>query len=104
MALHLTDFTHPNPFFSTFLPVIDAFFLIFLIWQLMFFVSLNSFSDGQEHNMAELLLTIYDLNYDIQEQGVAPALLNLALNIFDAICIFLSLYYFLVIMIDLITR
>jgi hypothetical protein len=104
LALHLTDFTHPNAFFSTFLPLIDALFLIFLIWQLMFFLSLNDFSDGQEHNMSELLMTIYDLSYEMQEQGIVPALFNLALSLFDALCVFVSIYYFLNIMLELITR
>ena len=101
-ALHLTDFKNPNPFFSTVLPLIDAVFLIFLIWQLLFFLSLNDFSDGQEQSISDLFMTIYDLNYDIQEQGTVPALFNLALSLFDAACVFLSIYFFLAISIDLI--
>ena len=54
--------------------------------------------------MSELLMTIYDLSYEMQEQGIVPALFNLALSLFDALCVFVSIYYFLNIMLELITR
>lgn len=95
LSLHFTDLTHSNAFFSLFLPLLDAFFLIFLCWQLLFFMSLNSgFSDGGHYSLSDLLQDIYDLRYDIQEYGLAKALFDLVLNLFDAACFFIAVYYY----------
>lgn len=102
LALHNTDFTHPGAFYHLFLPLMDALFLIFLLWQMIFFFTLNNFSDGRHYGFHDLLIDIYDLRYDIQEQGVASALFQLALNLIDFICIFISVFYYYSLTLELI--
>ena len=102
LALHHTDFTHPNSFYHLFLPVMDILFLIFLSWQMLFFFTLNNFSDGKNYGIHDLLLDIYDLRYDIQDHGLSYALFNLSLNLIDFICIFLSVFYYYSLIIDLV--
>lgn len=102
LALHNTDFTHPDSFYHLFLPLVDVFYLIFLLWQALFFFTLNNFSDGQHYAFNDLVADIYDLRYDIQDHGLLPALIQLSLNIIDFICIFLAIFYYCAIMIDLI--
>ena len=103
LALHFTDFAHPSAFFSVFLPVIDALFLIFFCWQLLFFMTLNTgFSDGDSYSFYDLVADIYDLRYDIQEQGPLKAFLSLALNLFDLVCFFIAMFYYYGMVIDLV--
>lgn len=103
LALHNTDFTHPHSFYHLFLPLVDLLFLIFLSWQLLFFFTLNNFSNGEQYGFHDLLIDIYDLRYDIQDHGLAYALFNLSLNIIDFICIFLAVFYYYALMVDLIS-
>lgn len=101
LALHFTDFTHARSFYSVFLPLIDVLFLIFLCWQLMFFMALNNFSDGDHYHLQDLFVDIYDLRYDIQDHGLFSALFSLTLNLFDAVCFFLAIFYYYGMVIDL---
>lgn len=101
LALHFTDFTHPDPLFSRVLPLVDAVFVIFLMWQLLFFFSLHSYSDGDSYHFSDVLLDIYDLRYDIADVGILAALLQLAFNLVDAACFFLSIYFCYAVLIDL---
>ena len=95
LSLHFTDITHPNNFFSVLLPLLDALFLIFLCWQLLFFMSLNSgFSDGGHYSLSDLLRDIYDLHYDIQDLGLGRAIFDLAQNLFEVACFFIAIYYY----------
>lgn len=103
LALHFTDFSHPSGFFSVFLPLIDVLFLIFLCWQLLFFMTLNSsFSDGDHYHFQDLIVDIYDLRYDIEDKGLLPALFSLAVNLFEMICFFLALFYYYGMLIDMV--
>lgn len=103
LALHHTDFANPDGFYRLFLPLLDAAFLIFLLWQMMFYFTLNNFSDGHHYGFSDLLVDIYDLRYDIEDHGLLYALFNLSLNIIDLICIVLAVYYYYAMMIELIT-
>ncbi len=103
LALHFTNFSHASAFFSVFLPLIDALFLIFLCWQLLFFMTLNSgFSDGDHYHLQDLLVDIYDLRYDIEDQGLLRALFSLALNLFETICFFVAMFYYYGMVIDMV--
>ena len=103
LSLHFTDFSHPDRFYSTFLPFIDVLFLIFLCWQLLFFMTLNSsFSDGDHYSFYDLIADVYDLRYDIQDQGIFKALFCLALSLFDVICFFVAMFYYYGMVIDMV--
>lgn len=103
LALHFTDFAHPNGFYSTFLPIIDVLFLIFLCWQLLFFMTLSSgFSDGNHYHFSDLIMDIYDLRYDIQDEGLLRALFNLACGLFELICFFVAMFYYYGIVIEMV--
>ncbi|MCF7982019.1 MAG: hypothetical protein K9K86_08540 [Pseudomonadales bacterium] len=104
LALHHTDFSHPNTFYHLFLPIVDLIFLIFLSWQMLFFFTLNNFSDGKNYGFHDLIVDIYDLRYDIQDHGLASALFTLSLNLIDFICIFLSVFYYYSLIIELVTN
>lgn len=102
LALHFTDFSHQNGFYSTFLPFVNVLFLIFLCWQLLFFMALNtSFSDGDHYSFYDLVTDIYDLRYDIQDQGLPRALFSLTLNLLDSLCFFVAMFYYFSMVIDL---
>jgi len=103
MSLHLTQFSDPNPFFSIFLPLVDAVFLIYLLWQLIFFMSLHDFSDGNSYQMQDLLIDIWDFRYDIRESGLLYALIHLCLNITEVICFLFAVFYYYKLSIQLIT-
>ena len=92
-ALHFADFNHPSEFNSLFLPLICALFLVFLIWQLMFFSSLYSMPGTDNYGLFDLLADIWDFRYDVEELGFVPALMQLALKVIDALCFMLSVYY-----------
>lgn len=94
LALHHTDLSANNSFFSVFLPILDMLFFIFIIMQIMFYFSLNNFSNGNNYNFKDLILDIYDLRYDIQDHGLMYALFHLTLNIIDLICIVVAVYYY----------
>jgi len=103
LSLHFTEFGHPQAFYGVFLPLIDVIFLIFLFWQLLFFMTLSSsFSDGDHYHLQDLVMDIYDLRYDIEEQGLLRALLSLALNLFEMICFFLAMFYYYSMVIDMV--
>ncbi|MEH6357505.1 MAG: hypothetical protein V7745_00845 [Pseudomonadales bacterium] len=103
LSLHFTDFGHASSFYSLFLPFVDVLFLIFLCWQLMFFMALNnSFSDGDHYHLQDLIVDIYDLRYDIQDHGLLSALFSLALNLFEVACFFLSIFYYYGMVIEMI--
>ena len=103
LALHFTDFSHPNGFYSTFLPFVNVLFLIFLCWQLLFFMTLNTgFSDGDHYSFYDLVTDVYDLRYDIQDQGMLRALFSLTLNLFDLICFFVAMFYYYGMVIDMV--
>jgi len=68
LALHHTDFTHPDAFYRLFLPLVDAAFLIFIVWQVMFYFTLNNFSSA--YGFFDLFQDIWDLRYDIEQQGL----------------------------------
>ena len=93
LALHYTDFSHPDALFSRVLPLVDAAFIIFLLWQLLFFFSLHSFSDGDTYHFSDLLVDIYDLRYDIADVGIVVALVRLSFNLIEMGCFFLSIFY-----------
>lgn len=103
LALHHTDFTSPDGFYHLFLPLVDAAFLIFLLWQMMFYFTVNNFSDGNHYGFSDLIMDIYDLRYDIEDHGLLYALFNLSLNIIDLICIFMAVFYYYSMMIELIS-
>lgn len=94
MALYHTDLNHSHGFFSLVLPVVDLLFLIFLAWQLLLYFSLNQLSSGDHYGITDLFIDIYDLRYDIQDHGLLYALFQLSLNVIDLICIFLSVFYY----------
>jgi len=102
LSLHFTDLSHASSFYCVFLPLIDALFLIFLCWQLMFFMALSSFSDGDHYHLQDLIVDIYDLRYDIHDHGLLSALFSLALNLFEALCFFLSVFYYYGMVIDMV--
>lgn len=102
LALHQTNFSHPNAFYHLFLPIIDVVFLIFLCWQMIFFFTLNNFSNGKSYGFHDLIIDIYDLRYDIQDHGLTYAMINLLLNLIDFICIFLSVFYYYSLTIELV--
>lgn len=103
LSLHFTDFGHSSSFYNLFLPIIDALFLIFLCWQLLFFMALNnSFSDGDHYHLQDFIVDIYDLRDDIQEQGLPSALFSLAPNLFEVMCFFLSIFYYYTLVIDMV--
>lgn len=104
LALHHTDFTHPHAFYHLFLPLVDLLFLIYLSWQLLFFFTLNNFSNGQQYGFFDLLMDIYDLRYDIQEHGWLSASVQLTFNLIDFICIFAAIFYYFALIIELISR
>ena len=93
LALHYTDFSHPDALFSMVLPLLDAAFIIFLMWQLLFFFSLHGFSDDDTYYFSDLLIDIYDLRYDIAEVGAVVALVRLSFNLIEVGCFFLSIFY-----------
>ncbi len=93
LALHYTDFSHPDAFFSMMLPLLDAAFIIFLMWQMLFFFSLHGFSDDDTYYFLDLLVDIYDLRYDIAEVGPVVAIVRLSFNIIEVGCFFLSIFY-----------
>ena len=101
MALHYTDFSHPGAFFSMVLPLLDAAFIIFLMWQMLFFFSLHGFSDDDTYYFSDLLVDIYDLRYDIADSGVVVALVRLSFNIIEMACFFLSVHYCYAAIIDM---
>ncbi len=103
LALHHTDLNHGNGFHSLFLPVVDAIFFIFIIWQMIFYFTLNNFSTGNHYSFQHLVLDIYDLRYDVQDHGLLYALFQLSLSIIDLICIVLAFYYYSQIALDLIS-
>ncbi len=94
LALHHTDLNANNSFYSVFLPIVDTMFFIFIIMQIMFYFSLNNFSNGDNYGFQDLILDIYDLRYDIQDQGLMYALFHLTLNVIDLICIVVAVYYY----------
>ena len=95
LSLHFTDFSHASSFYNLVLPIVDVIFLIFLCWQLIFFMALNnSFSDGDHYHLQDLVTDIYDLHYDIRDHGLLSALFSLALNIFEMMCFLLSIFYY----------
>ena len=103
LSLHFTDFAHASDFYSVFLPLIDVLFLIFICWQLLFFMALNSsFSDGDHYHLQDLIIDIYDLRYDIQDHGLFSALFSLALNLFEMVCFFLAIFYYYGMVIDMV--
>ena len=103
LALHFTDFAHPQAFFSVFLPIMDVLFLIFLFWQLLFYMALNnSFSDGDHYHLQDLIVDIYDLRYDIEDQGLLRALFSLSLNLFEMVCFFVAMFYYYGMVIDMV--
>ena len=103
LALHHTDLNHDNGFYSLFLPFLDALFIIFIILQVMFYFSLNNFSNGNHYGFKDLILDIYDLRYDIQDHGLLYALFQLTLNIVDLVCIVVAGYYYGQIVITLVS-
>jgi|GEM_PF-637538 len=103
LSLHFTEFGHPQAFYGIFLPLMDALFLIFLCWQLLFFMTLSSsFSDGDHYHLQDLIIDIYDLRYDIQDHGLFSALFSLALNLFEMVCFFLAIFYYYGMVIDMV--
>ncbi len=57
LSLHFTDIQSQNAFFFLFLPLINTLFFIFILWQLIFYFALNSFSNDDSD--------IFDLFYQI---------------------------------------
>ena len=101
LALHFPDFNHSNALYSMVLPLVDAAFIIFLLWQLIFYFSLHSYSGTDSYHFTDLLVDIYDLRYDIEDAGVVVAIVRLSLNLVEVACFFLSIYYCYAAVIDM---
>lgn len=103
MSLQYTDFTAQQPLYSTFLPVLDAVFLLFLLWQLVFFFTIGGSSCEQTgFSVEELFAEIYDLRYEIQDRGFIVALINLSLSMVDVVCMLIAIHWYLSTLVELI--
>ena len=92
LALHHTDLHHPDAFFRLFLPLVDAVFLIFIVWQVMFYFTLNNFTG--DYGFSDMLRDVWDLRFDIQEQGLLPALFQLGLALLEFVLFFTAIFYY----------
>ena len=103
LCLHLTDFSSPDFLYATLFPLIDALFLIFLIWQVLFYTTLSGIGGSNSYGFFDLLGDVYDLRYDVIEKGWLAALWELTLNLTECICFFLAVFYYFSMAIDLIS-
>lgn len=93
LSLHFTDVQSQNAFFFVLLPLINILFFIFLLWQLIFYLALNSFSND-DSSFFDLLTQIWHLDYTIERIGFFPALLNISFLIINAISFFIVVFYY----------
>ena len=93
LSLHFTDIHSQNAFFFILLPLINILFFIFLLWQLIFYFALSSFSND-DSSFFELLSQLWHLGYTIERNGLVPALLNIVFLIINAISLFVAVIYY----------
>ena len=95
LTLHFTDVGSQNGFFSLLLPAVNVLFFIFILWQLIFFYSLNSFSHDDDFRFYDLVREFWNLRDNIAELGVPQALLRLAGHLVNTVCFLSAVYYYL---------
>lgn len=100
LSLHFTDMTSQSGFASLFLPMVNILFFIFLVWQLVFYFSLHSFSGNDDSLFIALLREFWNLNENMREYGVARTLLGFAAHLFNAACFLTAVYYYFSLFLD----
>lgn len=100
LALHFSDVTSGNAFFSLLLPLFNIFFFIFLVWQLIFYFSLSSFANDDDTHFFTLVYELWHLDHGIRERGLVPALFNVTLLIVNAVSLVSIVLYYLDVFLD----
>lgn len=100
LSLQFTDIQSPNSFFSLLLPFINLLFFIFLLWQLIFYYALNSFSDDNNSTFFDLVYKLWHIDYEIERCGLFIALRNIVFLLINAISLFVAVFYYLELFLD----
>lgn len=100
LSLHFTDIYSQHAFFYLFLPLFNFLFFIFLLWQIIFYFSLNAFSHDHESHFFELLFQLWNLGYEINQHGFIHTFINVSIRIIDVICLFTAVFYYFDIFLD----
>ena len=101
LSLQFSDTQSQGAFFNLFLPLVNLFFFMFIVWQLIFFFSFNTFSH-EDSPFSQLLQQYWNLNYDIREYGFFQVMVKFSIHLINTACFLLAAYYYLLIFLDFI--
>jgi len=94
VSLQHTDMNSESIFYSFLLPSFNLFFVIFIVWQFIFFFSLNTFSRSEDSGISQLLKKFWNLNYEIREKGAIRGSTTSLFHLIDTLCFFIALRYY----------